>query len=237
MKQFNPLPAGPAAEAIHPTLAHADAISGVLFARKKSWEAMDLIKPQVLVEGISEVEARKIILQSFLELGVKTHWHQPYVRFGPGTKCTYADPLRDDHRLKMNDPVYIDIGPVWLDEKTGIKFEGDVGDSFVFGENKAAEHCGTAVRQLFAETKAAWHSEQWSGPQIYEYLRTRARSLGYSLLSDVDGHRIGDFPHQRYSKEGIPNLHFHPSAHLWILEIQIVHDELPIAAFYEDLLF
>ncbi len=224
-------------EATHPNLSQAETMEGVLFARQKSWEALDLIKPKILVEGISEVEARKIIIQSFLELGVKTHWHQPYVRFGIGTKSTYADPLSDDHRLKKNDPVYIDIGPVWSHERTGVKFEGDVGDSFVFGENEIAEHCGQTVRQLFSETKSSWRNNQWTGPEIYEYLKNRSRSLGYSLLVDVDGHRIGDFPHHRYSKEGIPNLHFHPSAHLWILEIQIVHDELPIGAFFEDLLF
>jgi hypothetical protein len=76
-----------------------------------------------------------------------------------------------------------------------------------------------------------------TGKEIYDDLGARAKARGYRLDQDVVGHRLGDFPHQRFTKQRLPLVEFAPSSHLWILELQIIHDELKHGAFYEDLLF
>jgi hypothetical protein len=82
-------------------------------------------------EGMTEREAMKMAFEVFKENGVTKHWHKPYVRFGPGTALSFNDPLQSDYRLQKDDPFYIDLGPAWRDEETGIEYEGDVGN-FLF---------------------------------------------------------------------------------------------------------
>lgn len=210
---------------------------GMLMARRKSWEAYERIKP-LIVEGMTEPEARKAALAVFADMGVvmKKHWHQPFIRFGEGTKMTFHNPMRPEGRLQKGEVVYMDLGPIFTDPESGIEYEGDVGDSYVFGENAEGERCVQAARTLFDEGKALWQKGK-TGKEIYAHIEVRAKEMGYEFLPDVVGHRVGDFPHQRYSKESMPRVEFHPSAHLWILELQIVHPTLPIGAFYEDLLY
>jgi CDP-4-dehydro-6-deoxyglucose reductase len=210
---------------------------GILRARERSWAALREIQGK-LVEGLSELEARKLALAVFAERGVKKHWHQPNIRFGPGTALTFHDPLQPEYRLRRDDAVAMDLGPVWADLETEIEYEGDVGDSFVFGENAAAERCANTVRSLFEEGKKKWVAEpSISGKALYEFLGVRSEEEGYRLLPNVVGHRASDFPHQRYCKDKLPQMEFHPSGFLWVLELQIVHPTLPLGAFYEDLLY
>lgn len=210
---------------------------GMLYARDRSWEAYQAIKRE-LREGMSEPEARKLSLQIFADFGVvlKKHWHQPWVRFGPGTKLTFSQPMQPDYRLQVGDAVYMDLGPIFKDPETGIEYEGDVGDSFSFGPNPEADQCASFARELFEEGKGHWKLG-WTGKQIYEVIVHRTHEAGYEFRDSVVGHRVGDFPHQRYSKQDLPGLEFTPSSHLWVLELQIVHPTLPVGAFFEDLLF
>jgi hypothetical protein len=53
------------------------------------------------------------------------------------------------------------------------------------------------------------------------------------LNQEVDGHRVGDFPHQVFFRGGMSELDFKPGAGVWILEIQIRHPTLSYGAFYE----
>jgi hypothetical protein len=209
----------------------------LLRARDQSWKVLREIQTR-LVEGLTELEARRLALAVFAEHGVKKHWHQPNIRFGPGTALTFHDPLQPDYRLRANDMVAMDLGPVWSDAATGIDYEGDVGDSFVFGADPTAKKCAETVRSLFEEGKRMWAGDpSLSGKVLYEHLTARALVEGYRLLPNVVGHRASDFPHQRYCKEKLPTMEFHPSGFLWVLELQIVHPTLPLGAFYEDLLF
>ena len=61
-----------------------------------------------------------------------------------------------------------------------------------------------------------------------------AEKIGVVLLPKVDGHRVGDFPHQVFFRGGIAELDFKPGAGVWILEIQLRHPTLPFGAFFED---
>ena len=218
-------------EAVNPLFVR----EGLLQAQRKTWNALRQLR-LLLVEGMREDEARKLALSYFLDLGVSKHWHKPYIRFGPGTMLTFHDPLQADYRLKAGDPLYIDLGPVWPATDSEIEYEGDAGDTFVQGANLEAERCAATARELFKEVQMSWKSGHLSGEGIYQFLKERTSARGFKLVEKVDGHRLGDFPHHKYSKERLARLQFSPSADLWVLEIQIIHPELNIAAFFEDLL-
>ena len=219
-------------EGVHPSFIK----EGLLLARAQSWSAFQQIRAQIK-EGMTEVQARKLAVSVFADLGCKKHWHQPSIRFGDGTRLTFHKPLRDDYQLRPDDPVYMDLGPVWKESETGIEYEGDVGDSFVFGVNPAADHCIQTARSLFESAKQKWKAEKCTGKALYEQIAFQAQTAGYQFVENVVGHRLGDFPHQKYSKQELPHVSFYPTGYLWILELQIIHPELPIGAFYEDLLF
>ncbi len=208
---------------------------GLYDAQKKSWEVFHEIKSQ-LKEGMTEAEGRALAYTIFEKKGVKAHWHRPWARFGPGTVLTFNHNTQPTYQLQVGDPVFLDLGPVWKDPVTQLEYEGDIGDTFVFGENAEAEKCIQAVKKLFLEAKTEWKEKKLTGQSIYTYLRQRAREEGYELIEEVSGHRLSDYPHFKYSKANLAKLEFSPSPSLWILELQIKHPTLPIGAFHEDLL-
>ncbi|MDB5036742.1 MAG: hypothetical protein JWQ35_270 [Bacteriovoracaceae bacterium] len=207
----------------------------LLWAREMSWKGFEKIKAG-LKEGMTEHEAMRLAMTILEKLGVDRHWHKPFIRFGPGTTLTFHEPLQSDYRLQKNDPVFVDIGPVWKDNDSEILYEGDVGDSFVFGNNLKAEKCAQTARDLFSEVAALWKQKSLSGDEIYHFLKGRAVELGYQLIENVDGHRISDFPHQKYSRERLAKLKFDPAPLLWVLEVHIRKPNESMGAFYEDIL-
>lgn len=209
---------------------------GLIQARKKTIQLLQEIQAE-LREGLTEDEARKLAMKIALDHhGIKKHWHKCYIRFGAGTRLTFNDPLQVDYRLQPNDPYYLDLGPVWMDQTTGIEYEGDYGDTFVFGKNETAETCIRTVHTLFEEARGKWSAEKITGQDLYAFLKQRTNTLGYELVDDVDGHRVSDFPHHRYTKAGLGEMTFTPSDTLWILEVMIRDPRAGIGAFFEDVL-
>jgi len=206
---------------------------GLNRAQKRSWEVLHKIKEEVK-EGMTEEDGRKLCIEVFSGYGVTKHWHKSFLRFASGTTRTFNDPFQPDYRLQVGDPFFIDAGPVWKDPDLGIEYEGDVGDTFIYGNNPEAEKCAQTARDLFQEVQDQWVEKSWSGKQIYDFLKMRSKELGYELIEDAAGHRVSDFPHHRYTKEKLGRLEFHPSMHLWILEVQIKNPRLGIGAFFED---
>jgi hypothetical protein len=235
-------------EANHPQFV----VDGLKLARARTIEGFERIRGG-LREGMSEADARKLALQVFAELGVTKHWHRPYVRFARGTTLTFNDPEQAEPRLQHGDPVYVDLGPVWPAAALGraalgLEYEGDFGDSFVFSLGDTggassetelypqAEQCIRAARALFHEAQSHWHAERLTGEALYAFLRKRAEELGYDLAEEVEGHRVGDFPHQKYSRKRLAELAFVPAETLWVLEVQLLDRERRFGAFFEDLL-
>lgn len=208
---------------------------GLLTAREKSWEVFEEVK-NLLKEGMTEEEGRKLCYSAFETRGVTQHWHKPHARFGPGTILNFNHSTQKDYRLQKNDPVFLDLGPIWKNLEGGLDYEGDVGDTFVFGENPEAKKCADTARKLFVEAASEWKTKKLSGEAIYAFLRKRAREEGYELVEQVDGHRVSDYPHHKYTKERLSCLNFVPTETLWILELQIKHPTLSIGAFFEDIL-
>ena len=207
--------------------------AGLLRAQEKTRIAFQEIR-KGLKEGMTEVDAGKLALQVFSDLGTKKHWHRPYIRMGSGTCLSFNEPREVSPMLKLNDPVYFDLGPVWPED--GIEYEGDYGDTFVLGENAEAQKCAEACRLIFSEAREQWMQRNTSGLELYEFIRSRATHRGYVLREDVQGHRIGDFPHHRFTKMNLSAAHFIPSDSLWVLEVQILDPKNRFGAFFEDIL-
>ena len=210
-------------------------LEGLLDARRKTLDVMHEVR-LALEPGLTEDDARKLALEIFRKAGVTKHWHKPYIRFGRGTALTFHEPLQKDYKLSINDPYYIDLGPIWPDEARGLDYEGDVGDTFVLGENAAAELCANTARQIFAEAQAEWQKSSCTGEELYRFAKLRAEHYGYKLGESVDGHRLSDFSHHHYSRKRLAELTFSPSASLWVLEIQIMSPDMSFGAFFEDIL-
>jgi hypothetical protein len=207
----------------------------LLLARSQSWNLYHNIKANLL-EGMTEKEALHLSLRISADCGAQKNWHKPFVRFGPGSVLTFREPLQADYRLQVNDPVTIDLGPAWFDDETKCFYEGDVGDTFVFGENAVAEKCASSARKIFEEVEQEWLDEKLSGASLYVRMEEKAQEHGYLFTREVAGHRIGDFPHHQYSKRSVASLEFVPQDLLWVLEIHIRHPQLEVGAFFEDVL-
>jgi len=208
---------------------------GLWMARQKTIEAFQTIVPQ-LKEGMSESEARRLIYTIFSDLGCNKHWHKPYARFGSGTLLSFNEGQETGPNFAFHQPGYFDLGPVWYDSETQLEYEGDFGDTFIIGENSAADHCAKVCRALFQEARDLWHKEPKTGYEIYQFLKSQSSQLGFALREDVCGHRVGDFPHNRFSKMNLSDTKFIPSQSLWVLEVQILDTESRFGAFYEDIL-
>lgn len=210
-------------------------IAGLLKARDKTIAVMHEIR-DALVIGLTEDEARILAMEISRKHGAMKHWHKPYIRFGRGTALTFGDPIQPDYKLRMNDPFYIDLGPIWPDLEEGLDYEGDVGDTFIFGENLIAEECALTARKIFIEGQEYWKKASCSGIELYSYIKQRTEHYGYILAENVDGHRLSDFSHHKYSKERLAQVNFVPQAQLWVLEVQIIRPDMTCGAFYEDIL-
>jgi Xaa-Pro aminopeptidase len=218
------------AEAVAPKFVQ----EGIHRAQQRTWEAVDAIRQRVEV-GMTEEDARVLAMAVLSERGVKKHWHRPYLRLGPGTTRTFHQRLQDDYRLEKGAPFFIDIGPVWHDEASNLSYEGDAGDTFIQGSDQP-NACARAARALFDEGLAAWRTGTVTGQALYALLADRAKERGYTLLSQVDGHRVSDFPHHQYSHARLAELAFAPTPSRWVLEVHLIDEAAGLGAFYEDLL-
>ncbi|MBN8553931.1 MAG: M24 family metallopeptidase [Deltaproteobacteria bacterium] len=225
-----------AAKPMHEKVAATFLREKLLWARERSWNLLDEIRAQ-LKEGMTERQAFQLAMNLCATSGISKQWHKPVIRFGPGTILTFADELNDQYKLKRGDPIYIDLGPVWADQEYGLEYEGDVADSFIFdGQNIEAKKCIAAAREIFRATEEEWMKTKISGIELYNFIKKNVEKRGYKLVEEVEGHRISDFPHHKYSKERLAKINFEPEPLLWVLEIQIKHPSLEIGAFFEDLL-
>lgn len=218
-------------EAVHPEFL----LEGLRRAQKKTIAVCDEIRREIK-PGLTEEDARKLAMKVFSDHGVEKHWHRPYIRLGKSTMLTFRDPLEPNQRLEENEPFYVDLGPVWPDTDSGLEYEGDFGDTYVHGSNPEAERCVQTARALFKDAQQFWKTNRATGPEIYAFMTKEAQTRGYELLPQIDGHRISDFTHMKYSKERLAKVTFPPTEALWVLEVQIVDRAHGCGAFYEDLL-
>lgn len=200
-----------------------------LDVRQRGWallrEMVGEIRP-----GMTEPDAQAILKEILQRHGAEKSWHKPVIRFGKDTLKTFSPASDPTIRLAENDIFFLDFGPVWNG------YEADIGETFVLGDDPDMKKCAIESRVLFDLVRDQWRDSGMSGAELYDFAEKAAQSRGWLLVRDVDGHRLGDFPHHAHFRGGLGELDFRPREDAWVLEIQIRHPSLPFGAFYEDLL-
>jgi Xaa-Pro aminopeptidase len=204
-------------------------VAMLMQVRERTWRVIGDIAAQVR-PGMTEAQGVELARGLLAEAGMQRGWHGVYVRFGANTLANYGQASDPDLVLGESDIFFIDIGPVWD------KWEGDGGDTFVFGDDPVMHAIKRDVRVLFDRVHDRWRNERLTGAELYAYASAQAQAMGWVLNLAMPGHRLSDFPHSAIHKGPLSQAPYAPSSGLWVLEIQIRHPTLPISAFYEDLM-
>src|ERR1700754_1801299 len=158
----------------------------MLDARGRSWQALRDIAARI-VPGMNEPEAVELAKERLDAAGMQRIWHPSIIRFGANTLKTFRAASAPGTVLRNDDIYFIDLGPVFDGH------EGDVGDTFVVGDDPAMLACATAARDLFKLTEARWR-EGRTGVDLYACAEAQAAAMGWRLNHETKGHRVGDFP-------------------------------------------
>ncbi|MHA6574390.1 M24 family metallopeptidase [Pseudomonas yamanorum] len=215
----------------HPVLEKVGprySLDGMLAAREQTVRALAAIAAQLKV-GMTTAQALDMASQILQAMGASHTWHPTYIRFGDDTIRTPRQGIDPQRKLRATDIAVVDLGPVWDG------YEGDYGDTFVFGEHPLHGACVKALHEVFDETRDAWH-QGLTGRELYDFAEQSAHSKGWRLERNLAGHRIADFPHALFGQDKLAEVEIVPSEMVWVLEIQLCHPTQPIGAFFEDIL-
>jgi len=203
-------------------------LDGMLAAREKSIRALAAIVSQLKV-GMTTGEALEMAAQQLQAMGASHTWHPTYIRFGADTVRPPREGIDRQRRLRATDIAVVDLGPVWDG------YEGDYGDTFVFGDAPLHLACTTALHEVFDETRQAW-LRGLTGRELYDFAEQSAVAKGWRLARNLAGHRLADFPHALFESKQLADLEIAPSEMAWVLEIQLCHPTEPVGGFFEDML-
>ncbi|PIR23677.1 MAG: (Fe-S)-binding protein [Deltaproteobacteria bacterium CG11_big_fil_rev_8_21_14_0_20_45_16] len=198
--------------------------------REKTWAAIARIHDRIEI-GMTEDEAKSIAGKILRDMGSPKNWHKINLRMAENTALNFSEPSKPNTRLVESDIYYIDIGPVWDDH------EGDAGQSFVAGTNERLERLVQDSKIVFGLMAESWRAQKLTGPALYAFGAEEASKRGWKLLDKMQGHRLSDFPHAVFSKAGLLEINFCPTAYAWVLEVLLHDPQTQRAAFFEDILF
>jgi methionine aminopeptidase len=198
-------------------------------AQQQSWAVLAQIA-NAIKPGMTERLAQKLAKDLLQQSGVERLWHPVIIRFGRNTCKIYSEASEKDIVLQENDIFFIDLGPVYGGH------EGDVGATFVVGQDPHMQHCAAAAQRLFEVVRTHWLEAGCSGHELYQYAQQQAQAIGFELNLAIKGHRVSDYPHQLYAGGNLGDFGGIPSAGVWVLEIQIKNPVREFGAFYEDVL-
>ncbi|NWN49719.1 M24 family metallopeptidase [Pseudomonas sp. MAFF 301514] len=201
---------------------------GMLAARDQSIRALAAIASRLRV-GMTTGEALDMAAAQLQAMGASHTWHPTYIRFGADTVRPPREGIDRQRRLRASDIVVVDLGPVWDG------YEGDYGDTFVFGDSPLHLACKTALHEVFDETRDAW-LRGLTGRELYDFAEQSAVAKGWRLARNLAGHRLADFPHALFENKELADLDIPPSEMAWVLEIQLCHPTEPVGGFFEDML-
>ena len=203
-------------------------LDGMLAAREQSIRALAAIASQLKV-GMTTGEALDMAAEQLHAMGASHTWHPTYIRFGADTVRPPREGIDRQRRLRATDIAVVDLGPVWDG------YEGDYGDTFVFGDSPLHLACTKALHEVFDETREAW-LRGLTGRELYDFAEQSAESKGWRLARNLAGHRLADFPHALFESKVLAELEIPPSEMAWVLEIQLCHPTEPVGGFFEDML-
>lgn len=201
---------------------------GMLAARDQSIRALAAIASRLRV-GMTTGEALDMAAEQLQAMGASHTWHPTYIRFGDDTVRPPREGIDRQRRLRATDIAVVDLGPVWDG------YEGDYGDTFVFGDSPLHLACRTALHEVFDETREAW-LRGLTGRELYDVAEQSAVAKGWRLARNLAGHRLADFPHALFECKDLADLEIPPSEMAWVLEIQLCHPTEPVGGFFEDML-
>lgn len=193
-------------------------------AREICYELSSLIRP-----GMSEEDAHEVYKEICTKHPVEKQWHPPKIRFGPNTIKNFRE-ISEPYILQEEDIFMIDIGPVIEGH------EADYGETFVIGSDFEKKRIAEMTRKVFQEVTDHWKSTRETGLLLYNYAQKRAQHYGYLLNMNMDGHRLGDFPHHVHFNGGLAECEEKVIPDAWILEIHLWSPDKKMGAFFEDLL-
>jgi len=180
--------------------------------------------------GMREEDAKAMARDLLAERQMKRGWHHIIVRCGPNTTKDFMAQSEPGVVLQPDDIFFLDIGPVFGD------YEGDGGDTFVFGSDPEHHKAKADAKSIWEEVRAEWFLTGKTGRELYDFAGASAESRGWRLNLDLSGHRLSNYPHSTYYDGPMAEIDFRPSPSLWVLEIAIIHPTRQFGAFYEDLL-
>jgi hypothetical protein len=205
------------------------AVDRLLDVRLRTRQAVHTIAERVQ-PGMVEEDARAMARDILSDLGMRRGWHHIIVRFGPNTTKDFMEPSDKGVVLGDDDIFFVDIGPIYEG------YEGDAGDTFVFGHDPDHHRAKRDARVIWDQIREVWFNDRATGKALYARAESAAADLGWKLNLDLSGHRLSDFPHSAHYDGPLADVDFRPSPLLWVLEIAIIHPERHFGAFYEDLL-
>ena len=203
-------------------------LDGMLAAREQSIRALAQIVGKLRV-GMTTGEAVAMANDHLRAMGSSHTWHPTYIRFGDDTVRTPREGVEKERRLRAADIAVVDLGPVWDG------YEGDFGDTIVFGDDSLHRACAQAARDVFSETRDAWRTGL-TGRALYDFAEAAAARGGWLLERNLAGHRVSDFPHALFGPAKLAEMEIVPGDAVWVLEIQLRHPTEAVGAFYEDIL-
>lgn len=213
-------------------------------AEEKAAELFKVVEERkLIVAGKSERELNNEIFDLANELfGIEKYWHKRIIRSGPNTLQPYHE-NPPDLVIQPDDILFFDFGPIFED------WEADLGRTYVIGNDPLKLKLKRDIEQAWFETKAWFDKQtQLTGAEFYEYITDVTKSYCWEYGSQIAGHLIGHFPHERLDP-GNYDLYIHPENHNdmflpdnngnkrhWILELHFVDREKKIGGFFEQLL-
>ena len=219
-------------------------LKNLVEAEKKAQQLFNEIENKnILIAGNSENKINELIFElAFNMFGIKKYWHKRIVRCGENTLYPYNE-NPENLILKKDDILFLDFGPIFEE------WEADFGRTYVVGNNPLKKKLKNDIEKAWYEGKKHFNSKtKITGAQLYSYCNGLAKKYGWEFGGEIEGHIIGQYPHEKLEKEDKTN-YIHPENHSnmfdlnkkgekknWILEIHFVDKEKKIGGFFEQLL-
>lgn len=205
-----------------------------LQAREICHKAADDILSKVEI-GMTSSDGQELVTNVFKSFDVSKFWHPTKFRFGGDTTKTFRDLPDENLKCQDQDLIFIDLGPIINNH------EADFGKTIILNKSNQNplpefEKLAKASEIIFRETEQYWKQTKATGLELFEFAQHKTSNLGYRLDHRMAGHRLGDFPHQIFTKQKLFEFDQNPLKDIWVLEIHIIDDKLQRGSFFEDIL-
>jgi Xaa-Pro aminopeptidase len=226
-----------------PTKEEVARAASLLEAQNKAVSLFAEIEQTLIRPGVSEKTiSDEIHALAQSRHNVRTHWHKRVVRSGPNTLLPFQE-NPPDRTVLEDDILYVDLGPVFEE------YEADFGKTFVLGGDPEKIRLRDALVPAWDAVSDKFRANpDITGDELYAFAKYIARQGGWTFGSEIAGHLIGLFPHERIPKDRkmlyITEGNDHRMNDVgkdgfkrhWILEMHLHKPEKGYGGFFEKLL-